>query len=141
MIIKLTLKIIFYCAFVICISPLENFSSLNFASLQAATYTEQQDSLRKLQKRISNLQKQIRKDSRLRDESQTRLEKIDLDIAKTRAKLNKNLDEIKKSNFRISALADEEAAALSKMGMQQKQLAAMLKLAHQNQQTPVLKLF
>ena len=64
-----------------------------------------------------------------------------MDIAKTRAQLNKNLDEIKKSNFRISALADEETAALNKMGMQQKQLAAMLKLAHQNQQTPVLKLF
>ncbi len=87
------------------------------------------------------MQKQIRKDTRLRDESQTQLESIDLDIAKTRAQLEKNNKEIEKSNFRITALAEEEAAALSKMGTQQKQLAAMLKAAHQNQQTPVLKLF
>lgn len=68
------------------------------------------------------------------------LETIDLDIAKLRSQLEKNQDEIKKSNFRISALAVEEAAALDKMGEQQKQLAALLKLAHQNQQTPALKL-
>lgn len=109
--------------------------------MQAASYTEQQESLRKLQNRIGNLQKQIRKDTRLRDESQTQLESIDLDIAKTRAELYKNANEIEKSNFRITALAEEEAAALSKMGGQQKQLAAMLKAAHQNQQTPGLKLF
>ena len=125
---------------VICVSPLENIFPLNSVNLHAATFTEQQESLRKLQKRINNLQKQIRKDTRLRDESQTLLETIDLDIAKSRSQLEKNQDEIKKSNFRISALAVEESAALDKMGEQQKQLAALLKLAHQNQQTPALKL-
>lgn len=111
------------------------------SNLHAASYTEQQETLRKLQKRIGNLQKQIRKDTRLRDESQVRLEKIDLDIAKARAQLDKSQADIEKSNARISALAEEEAAALDKMGEQQKQLAGMLKLAHQNQQTSVLKLF
>ena len=140
MIIKIIVKIVFCCALILCASPLENIFSLNSANLQAASFTEQQDSLRKLQKRINNLQKQIRKDTRLRDESQSLLETIDLDIAKSRTQLEKNQSEIKKSNFRISALADEEAAALDKMGEQQKQLAALLKLAHQNQQTPALKL-
>ncbi len=120
---------------------MENINSFGSASVHAASYTEQQETLRKLQNRIKNLQKQIRKDTRLRDESQSQLENIDLDIAKTRSELDKNITQIEKSNFRISALAEEETAALNKMGAQQKQLAAMLKAAHQNQQTPVLKLF
>ncbi len=130
-----------FCAFIFCAAPLGNLTTFSSSIVHAASYTEQQESLRKLQNRINNLQKQIRKDTRLRDESQTQLESIDLDIAKTRAQLEKNNKEIEKSNFRITALAEEEAAALSKMGTQQKQLAAMLKAAHQNQQTPVLKLF
>jgi len=110
-------------------------------SISAASYNEQKEDLEKLQKRISNLQKQIRKDIRLRDESQSLLQTIDLDIAKTQSALDDNNKLIEKSQFRIKALAAEEQAALSAMGDQQQQLAAILKLAHKNQKTPVLKLF
>jgi len=43
-------------------------------SLYAASYSEQKEDLEQLQKRIKNLQKQIRKDTRNRDESQSQLE-------------------------------------------------------------------
>lgn len=109
--------------------------------LHAATYHEQQTDLLKLQKHIGNLQKQIRKDTRLRDESQLLLEKIDQDIASTRHQLLQNKANLEKSDQRISKLDTQQEVALNRMGDQQRQLAALLKLAHQNQQTPALKLF
>ncbi|MBT8142385.1 MAG: peptidoglycan DD-metalloendopeptidase family protein [Gammaproteobacteria bacterium] len=106
----------------------------------AASLQQQQSDLRKLQKRINNLQKQIRKDTRQRDASQAMMERIDQDIARTQKSIRFNQQGISESNHKIAALEEEQDAALGRMGEQQKQLAAMLKLTYQNQQTPAIKL-
>lgn len=109
--------------------------------LYAASFHEQQGDLKKLQKRIHNLQKQIRKDTRLRDESQSLLETTERDIARTQKQIRSNNEKLAQSKVRMDELEKQQNQALGRMGKQQKQLAAMLKLAYQNQQTPALKLF
>lgn len=116
-------------------------SSIVFtSSLSAASLQQQQNDLRKLQKRIGNLQKQIKKDTRLRDQSQALLEKIDRDIEATHHTLLQNKADFEKNEKRIQELDQEQEKALGRMGKQQQQLAAILKLAHQNRQKPALKM-
>ncbi len=108
-------------------------------TLSAASLREEQTALRNLQKRINTLQKQIRKDSRTRDKNLAGMENIDKQIASKRSKLRDLAISIANAELDIAKVEKKKQAALSDLTVEQKQLAALIQLAHRQQGTSTLK--
>lgn len=108
-------------------------------TLSAADLRSEQANLRELQSRISKIQKQIRKDSSARDKNLATLEDLDKDIAAQRAEIQGFAKQISEAEKEIAAVNTKKEKALANLTVEQKQLAALIQLAHRQQGASSLK--